>query len=298
MTTPTTAPVTAPLLHIPTIRLATHLRRLGAAALVVASVLAAPEPARAGGGQTAGEDACAPDADSLPLAGAHFAPRRVDGGLAWDARFVVTSDAPSSFRGGALRFAAPLPAGEELVATQGLDAIVEAGRVAGLCVGEGALQGRTVSASFFQPLSGEGAIALGAPIATGRTVQIVDTSVGDARLELTDAPLLEKHVGFVAPRGIGPGAREEARRLTGVREHVSASPIYLRGEDARGGLTVRLADPRARDHTSAIAVGVAFAAVVGGLVLAARRLRRAASVERADALLASEIEAAAKGSRG
>ena len=290
--------MTAALLHIPTIRLATHLRRLGAAALVVASVLAAPDPARAGGGQTSGDDACAPDAAPLPLAGAHFAPRRVDGGLAWDARFVVTSDATSSFRGGALRFAVPLPAGEQLVGAPGLGAIVEDGRVAGLCVAEGALQGRTVSASFFQRLSGDGATALGAPIAAGRAVQIVSTSVGDARLELTGAPLFEKHVGFVAPRAIGPGAREEARRLAGVREHVSASRIYVRGEDARGGLTVRLVDAGARTKASAIAAGVAFAAVVGGLVLAAQRLRRAASVERADALLASEIDAAAKASRG
>ncbi|MBX3201375.1 MAG: hypothetical protein KF894_24785 [Labilithrix sp.] len=289
--------MTAALLRIPTIRLATHLRRLGAAVLVVASALAAPDPARAGGGQTAGDDACAHDAAALPLAGAHFAPRRVDGGLAWDARFVVTSDATSSFRGGVLRFAAPLPAGETLVAAPALGAIVEDGRVAGLCVGEDALQERTVSASFIQPLVGDGAIALGAPIAAGRAVQIVDTSAGDAHLELTGAPLLEKHVGFVAPRGVGPGAREEARRLAGVHQHVSVSPIYLRGEDARGGLTVRLVDARTRAESSAIAAGAVFVAVVGGLVLAARKLRRAASVERADALLASEIDAAAKGSR-
>ncbi|MCW5838005.1 MAG: hypothetical protein KIS78_36785, partial [Labilithrix sp.] len=112
--------MTTALLRIPAVRLATHLRRLGAAALVVASVLTAPDPARASREQTGDDDGCARDGADLPLAGAHFAPRRVEGGVAWDARFVVASDAASSFRGGALRFAAPLPAGEELVAAPGL----------------------------------------------------------------------------------------------------------------------------------------------------------------------------------
>jgi hypothetical protein len=50
--------------------------------------------------------------------------------------------------------------------------------------------------------------------------------------------------------------------------------------------------PRAisRPASSALGVGVLFAGIVGALVLAARRLRQAATVERADALLASEID--------
>jgi len=103
--------------------------------------------------------------------------------------------------------------------------------------------------------------------------------------------LLERHVGFVAARGIGHDAREEARRRTDLPLDLVTRPVYVRGDDvaAAGGLSARIGDAPARSRTNAVAVAVAFAAVVGALVLAARRLRDAATVERADAWLAADI---------
>ena len=289
------------LLDIPTIRFLTNVRRLGAALLVVSS-MAVPSAASASDVRDASIDAASCTqasigAPSIRLAGAVFTARAVDDGLGWDARFILDVDAAFDFRGGVLPFAVPLPAGEELVPTPGLAAVTDGDRVIGLCVAREALRDRTVSASFVQRTAPSASvpIELGAPVAAGTAVQIIETSIGDRRIEPAATPLLEKHVGYAAPRAISHGAREEARRLTDVRAKVSTSPIYVRGDDvhAIGGLKARIVDPRTRARRSAAGVGVAFAGIVGVLVLAARKLRDTASVERADALLASEIDHAA-----
>lgn len=288
------------LLQIPAMRFATIVRRLGVAALIACSLLAgAPDPAHASPNPIppSHTSRCTPG-ESIELAGAIFSPRRAESGLAWDARFIVDVDAASDFRGGTLPLAVPLPPGETLVPTPGIEAELDGDRLVALCVAPDAIRGRTLFASFAQPAprSGRDAIALGAPVAASGAVQIVDTSVGDARLEVSDAPLLEKHVGYIAARTISAGARAEARRLTEVRARLSASPLYLRGEDVRvaGGLTARIVEPRVRARESALGVALAFAGIAGALVLAARRLQRSASIERADAVLASEIDATSK----
>ncbi len=294
---------TPSILHVPFLRSMTRLRRFGAVLFIAASIFGSgPSSAHASSATAPSFEpsscAEAPDAaPRVPLASAVFTPRSVDGGLRWDARFILDVDAAFDFRGGALAFAEPLPPGETLM-TSALVPITEGDRLVGVCVPREALVDRTVSASFVQPIpsSGHFSFTLGAPLVAGNTVQIIETSLGDQRIEPVVSPPLEKHVGYVAPRAISDGAREEARRLTDVRAKVSSSPIYVRGDDVRavGGLTARIVDPRTRARRSAAGVAIMFAALVGALVLAARKLGRSASVERADALLASEIDEAAR----
>lgn len=292
------------LLDIPTFRLLARVRRAGAALLLASSIVAA-----APGAANASEDRAASvappscsdaaiGAPSIPLAGAVFTPRQVDGGIAWDARFVLDVDAAFDFHGGVIPFAVPLGPGETLVATPGVAAIARDERIVGLCVARDALRDRVVSASFVQPLASSPArtFIAGAPVVAGSAVQIIETSFGERRLDPATTPALERHVGYVAPRAISHAAREEARRLTGVHAKVSTSPIYVRGDDVRalGGVTANIVDPQTRARSGAAFAGIAFASVVGALVLAARKLRSDATVEQADALLASEIDEAAR----
>jgi hypothetical protein len=231
--------------------------------------------------------------------------RRADDGLVHDARFVIDPGATLDFAGGAIPFAVPLPVGERLRPADGLSPIVDpTGRVTGICVAPEGLRDGAVVASFSQPLALRAGTrtTFGAPVAAGGVVQILDPSRAfDPRsatlsIEITSNAtaandLLERHVGFVAARGIGHDAREEARRRTDLPLDLVTRPVYVRGDDvaAAGGLSARIGDAPARSRTNAVAVAVAFAAVVGALVLAARRLRDAATVERADAWLAADI---------
>ncbi len=275
------------LLHVPTLRLATNLRRGCIAALLAAALLP--------GASALASEEHTPCSDAVPLAAAVFAPRRVEDGIAWDARFIVTVDTSFAFTGGQIAFATPLPAGERLVPEPVLTPLFDGERVRGLCVGPGALHDRTIAATFVQPLkvAADATTALGAPIAESAGVQIVETALGDAQLELTGNPALEKHVGYVAPHAVSDAAREEARRLTSVQPRMNHALAYVRAEDAHRGLEARIVEPPARRRASAAGIIVLFGALVGALVLAARRLRERATVERADALLASEIEDAA-----
>ena len=291
----------APLLEILSVRVLSNLRRFGVALLIAGSI-ALPGAAEASGEPLASDPrddapSCAEAATtgpSISLAGAVLTPRSVEGGLRWDARFILDVEAAFDFQGGVLPLAVPLPAGTELTATPGVAALESGGRIVGLCVARGALHDRTVSASFLRhlPATGPSPVELGAPIAAGSAVQIVETSIGEKWIEPIATSPLEKHVGYVAPHAISGGAREEARRLTGVPAKVSRSPIYVRGDDVHniGGLSARIVDPRSRARGSAVGAGIVFACIVGALVLAARKLRDTASVERADALLASQID--------
>ena len=69
----------------------------------------------------------------------------------------------------------------------------------------------------------------------------------------------------------------------------------MRGDDlkAAGALEGPLVGTRAKSKGSIAGAALAFAAAVAALLFGARRMNRAASVERADAVLASEIDAAA-----
>jgi hypothetical protein len=125
----------------------------------------------------------------------------------------------------------------------------------------------------------------------------MDASPGGGRQLEVSGRNLERNVGYVGSRGIGHGAREEARRLTGGADFpfpADTSPIFVRGDDLEaGGLVGSVIDARALARRRALGVGAVFIAVVGVLVAAARWLNQKATIERADAILASEIERAA-----
>lgn len=234
--------------------------------------------------------------NSLVLAGGRFTAHRVPEGLRWDANFVLDVDATFDFRGGDISFALPLPPDERLVPTPGIEAIIENGRLVGLRVSKDALVDRSVTAAFLQPNTS----TLGAPVTASESLQIIDSAAGDARIELARSDdfdrHFQKHIGYVAPSTVSAAAREEARRLVGVAPRMSTNMIYVRAQDVRasGLLHGQLVDPPAHSRKTPLAVGAVFVALVALLVLAARRLRTAAAVERADAMLASEIDAVAK----
>jgi hypothetical protein len=238
-------------------------------------------------------------ANPAPIVGGISVARRTEEGIGWDARFVLDVDASMDFRGGRVTFAIPLPIGETMRDEPGVHPIVEADRIAALCVEPSAVDGRAIHAFFTQAtaLRSDHATTLGAPIVAGTAVQIVDAHVGDdIRLEAVRGGGLEAHVGFLAARGIGHDAREEARRLTDTPLLVGHTSIYVRGDDLKtaGALEGRLIGTRAKSKGSIAGAALAFVAAVAGLLFGARRLKRAASVERADAMLASEIDAVAE----
>lgn len=238
-------------------------------------------------------------ASPAPIVGGISVARRTEEGIRWDARFVLDVDASFDFQGGRVTFALPLPMGEIMRPAAGVTPIIEGDRITALCVEPSAVHGRMIHASFTQStmLRSDHATTLGAPIVAGTAVQIVDAPVGDEiRLERARGGGLEPHVGFLAARGIGHDAREEARRLTETPLLVGHTSIYVRGDDLKtaGALEGPLVGTRAKAKSSIAGAALAFLGVVAALLFGARRLKRAASVERADALLVSEIEAAAR----
>ncbi len=263
------------MLRLPKMRLAVRVRQLCVAAAIVASAANAH----------AADEPCT--ASPVPIAAASFTPRRTAEGIAWDARWIVENDASFEFHGGRLIFAAPLPPGERLVDGDGLTLLPDG---SGVCVRPEALHDRTIHATFVQPAGTS--LPLGAPVAEGHAVQIVGTTLGDSRLEPIGGRL-ERHVGYMAPRVVSDAARAEARRLTDMRPKVTEGLVYLRGEDAPG-LELRVLEPPARRTSTAVFAFAIFAGLVAALVVAARRLRQRASVEHADALLAAEIDEAAR----
>lgn len=235
----------------------------------------------------------------LHVAGGLFTPTRTDGGIAWQAHWVLTPESAEEVRAGGphvLRFATPLAEGESVEAGLGLEPFVERGVVSGVVVSRVAVDGRVVRGATRQRLTGErqASAHLGAPVAAGSTLQIVDADLGGGtRLEVVTGPALERHVGFVAPPGIGHAAREEARRLTGYEARVNGAAVYVRGDDVRAarGIQARVVTPAARAHGGTVALAALFAVIIAALLVAVRRLRHAASVEHADAVLAAEVEA-------
>ncbi|MBS2015547.1 MAG: hypothetical protein JST00_21855 [Deltaproteobacteria bacterium] len=236
--------------------------------------------------------------DTAHVVGGLYTPSRVDDRLVWRAEWVLDREDAAEIDGGAtqtVRFATPLPEGEVLDPAQGLEPIVDGGRLVGVRVGPRALSGRSVRATLRQPVARDAAhgIPLGAPVAGGTAVQIVDGDIGNGlRLEASHVKGMERHVGFTAPTEIGHAARVEARRLTGYDARLTGAPIYVRGEDVRthGVITADLASSAAQKSRGGIAVGVGFAAAVGALILAMKRLHARATEERADAVLAADIE--------
>ncbi len=231
------------------------------------------------------------------LAGALFTPTRTDDGIDWTAHWVLTPDATADVARGVtrvIRFALPLGDDSTLESTDGVAPLVEGGRVTGVVVDSAALDGRTVRAVVHQRAHHDGTIRIGAPVAAGRAFQIVDGDLGGGtRLEVQTGRLLERNVGHVAPPGTSHAAREEARRLTGYDARVIGAPLYVRGDDVRAanGLSATIVTARARGRGGFVAIGAVFAVIVGALLYAMRKLRHAATIERADALLAADLDA-------
>lgn len=241
------------------------------------------------------------------VAAALFTPTRVDDGLEWRARWVLTPEAAQDLADGSsrvVRFAVPLGPGETLEKTWGVAPVLEEGKVVGVTLDRaGMSDGRTVTATLRQSVAREraGLVHLAAPVAVGSALQIVDADLGGGtRLELGAGRRLEKRVGFMAPPGASHAAREEARRLTGYEDHLSGAAIYVRGDDvkAMGGLDATLETPGARGRGGVIGIAVAFGAIVLALLAAVRKLRHSASVERSDAILAAELDALGPGDGG
>jgi hypothetical protein len=207
-----------------------------------------------------------------------------DEALVWNARWVLAAEEAEGDAEGVIRFAVPLPAGETLVARPDLVAVVEDGHIAGVRVDKRREGDRIVEATFVQP----GHVAhgpLGVPLADGAAIQIVEADLGGgSRLEVDRDRALDRRVAHAA--------REEACRLTSYEPEASDTALYLRGADVRAarglrGSIVTIGERSAR--MSAIAAAV-FATIVGVLVVGWRRVRKASALERADAVLAHEID--------
>ncbi len=252
------------------------------------------------------ESTSAPDAR---IASALFTPTRVEDGIEWRVHWILTPDAAEDVARGnvrTLRFALPLTADEWIEPSFGIAPLQESGeggRVIGALIDRASLDGRQVSAVVHQRIGRPDAprFHVGAPIAAGSAVQIIDGDLGSStRLAIDTGRIFERRVGYLSAAGVGQGPREDAQRLTGYVQRVNGAAIYLRGDDvkAMSGLSASLEGPRARGHQVAVATALVFGGLVVVMVVALRRVRHAASVERADALLAAEVDALDASHRG
>lgn len=226
----------------------------------------------------------APEPRELRVAGALVRVHQ-DEALVWNARWVLAPEEVEDDVNGVIRFAAPLPAGEMLLPRADVSAVVEDGHIVGVRIDRKRGDSRVIEATFVQP----GHVAhgpLGVPFVDGAAIQILETDLGaGARLEIDRDRALDRRVAHAA--------RDEACRLTAYEPQPTDSALYLRGADvhaARGlrGSVVTIGERTAR--MSAIAA-VVFAAIVTALFVTWRRVRKAAAVERADAVLAQELDA-------
>ena len=223
-------------------------------------------------------------ARDLRVAGALVTAKQ-DDALVWNAEWVLAPDELDvDTVSGDIRFAVPLPEGETMLPSSSVTPILEGGHIAGVHVDRSKAEGRMVTAVFVQPQPPAHA-PLGVPFADGSAIQIVDADLGaGARIELDRDRLLERRVA--------QAARDEAVRLTGYRPRPSDTAYYLRGDDVRAargvrGSIVTIGERAAR--MSMIAAGV-FLTIVAGLVLGWRKVKKEAARERADAVLAEQIE--------
>ena len=237
------------------------------------------------------------------VASALFTPTRVEDGLEWRARWVLAPEAAGDIAQGAtraVRFAVPLTSAETFEPTFGVVPLTEAGVVVGVEVDREGIDGRVVTATIHQHVARDGALGVhvGAPVAAGNALQIVDGDLGaGSRLQVDTGRILERRVGYFAPPGISHAARDEAGRLTGYDARVSGLAIYVRGDDvkAASGLVATLETARTRGRHGTIGIAFVFGVLVLALFAAVRKLRHAASVERADAILAAEVDALGSG---
>jgi hypothetical protein len=219
------------------------------------------------------------------------------GSITWRSRFIL--DAQGSPEGGywTVRLAAPLPASMSLTGPEGVTSIVETGQIVGFRIAPAAASKRALVITLVQPLDGTSdRIHLGAPLAAGNALQIVDVSGEDgARFEPDPALGLERRIGRFAPRGLSRAAREEVELLVDYRpSRRDNTPLYVNADGAvarRGGIDGILVTRADRLRGGVVGTAVAFVVVVAGLVIARRRLARAALEEEATELLEAQFEA-------
>jgi hypothetical protein len=181
-----------------------------------------------------------------------------------------------------------------LTGPEGVIAIVEGGQIVGFRVAPAAASARSLAITLAQPLDGASdRIHLGAPLAAGDVLQIVDVSGEDgARFEPDPALGLERRIGRFAPRGLSRAAREEVELLVDYRpSRRDSAPLYVNGDGiaGRGGIDGVLVTRAERLRGGVVGTAVAFVVVVAGLVIARRRLSRAALEEEANELLEARL---------
>lgn len=226
----------------------------------------------------------AASARDLRVAGALVTAKQ-DDALVWDTRWVLAPDELEQDRVvGDIRFAAPLPHDETMHVDLGVSPIIDGGHIVGVHVDRSRDEGRTVKATFVQKAPAAHA-ALGVPFAEGGATQILDLDLGaGARIELDRDRALDRRVA--------QAARDEAVRLTGYAPQPSDTAIYLRGDDVKAarGLRGSIVTVGERAGRMSMIAGGVFLTLVVGLVLGWRKVKKQAATERADAVLAEQIE--------
>ena len=190
----------------------------------------------------------------------------------------------------------PLPAGTTIDPSTEIAPVERDGRIVAFRVlTPGAIRGR-VDVLLAEPFDRHGdAARLGAPLASGNAVQIVELSGDDdLRFEPDATMQIERHVGFFAPAELAPAARDACDRAVGyVRLRTIDDPLYVQvtpqivaGEGLQGTLSTR-AD---RGRSGAIGAAGIFLAILVALVLVQRKLAATARIEHAEQTLAAEFD--------
>jgi hypothetical protein len=189
----------------------------------------------------------------------------------------------------------PLPAGTTIDPSTEIEPVEQGGHIVGFRVlTPGALRGR-VDVLLAEPLDRRGdAVRLGAPLAAGDAVQIVElTGADDLRFEPGGAMALERHVGFFAPPELPSAARDACDRAVGyVRLRTIDDPMYVQATPqiaAEQGLQGTLSTRAERGRSGVIGAAGLFLGVVVALVLLQRKLAHAARIEHAEQSLAAEF---------
>lgn len=164
--------------------------------------------------------------------------------LAWSSTFVLDlgADQATASEPWRVRLATPLPDGETLTGPEGVSAITEGGRIVGLHVDGTAVSGRALTISLEQPIGAHpGRLHLGAPLAAGDALQIIEVVGEDGARFEPDATLgLERRVGYFAPHALDGQEREACERRLGYRpRRRDSTPLYVRAESSialRGGI--------------------------------------------------------------
>lgn len=189
----------------------------------------------------------------------------------------------------------PLPAGTTIDPSTEIAPVEREGRIVGFRVlTPGAIRGR-VDVLLTEPLERRGdAVRLGAPLADGDAVQIVElTGADDLRFEPGATTQLERHVGFFAPAELPSTARDACDRAVHyVRLRTIDDPMYVQPTPqivAEQGLRGTLSTRADRGRSGAIGAVGLFLGVVVSLVLLQRKLAHTARIEHAEQTLAAEF---------